>query len=119
MPSSAILLHDADDGLVRFHHALGGDPADVLHGRVRVRRNDPFPVMKLLLMQIHLITEDAGFDGGRDLGGAGRLCAVAERAGDHGDRVHEGMRDNGFVAAQNEAGTLYKISLQNVNGADS
>ena len=54
---------------VKIHHLdTRSDPADITHGSVGVGRYDPLAVVELLLMQKHLIAENAGVDGAADRG---------------------------------------------------
>ena len=66
--------------MIGFTHADPAEAAEVGDGILHTLYDETVAGVELLAVFVHLVAEDAGVDGDRDLGGAGRFRTVTDDA---------------------------------------
>ena len=73
-----LIKHDFNNFLIRLPHAVSSEPSDILNCRLYTIVYNAFAVFKFLMIHIHMVSQNAGFNTGSNLSGTGRFCAVTD-----------------------------------------
>ena len=107
--------HDLQNDPVGLLHALLGQNTNVGNGVVNTLCDDAVTAAELLIVAVHLVTQNAGVHTGCDLGRTGRLCTVTDGTAEDCNRIDNGMGD-GMIAAVQQIGNTRACTD---TGADS